>query len=296
MSKGSYEWVIGHRKGLMMFAYEWHRAPDWNTKGFTNSVLTCWLILEGERIVQIAGNSYLVGPNDLLIVPEDQPITTQLCTSVGSSFHYLAIAISQQVQHIDWRELYGVPVRSRLQHGDGLEQLIERWKELITHWQSSIYGRLSEERGMASTYDQLEVIELEGRFKLWLSSFLRAMTSHLTQPEPVLDKRVRKVCAYIQECYAEPIHVNDMAALVHISEGHLRELFQQTVHMSPYRYLLAVRLARAKQLLMENRLTLSEIAHTVGFEDYRHFQSLFRRKTGVAPSQYRKLIVNGHEG
>ena len=57
--------------------------------------------------------------------------------------------------------------------------------------------------------------------------------------------------------------------------------------MSLRQYLVTVRLERAKELLADNRLSITAVAHDVGFGDLPRFDKLFRRYTGLTPSAFR---------
>jgi two-component system, response regulator YesN len=58
-------------------------------------------------------------------------------------------------------------------------------------------------------------------------------------------------------------------------------------------YLLAVRLARAKQLLSSGRAFVTEVAQMAGFGDLPRFDKLFKRSTGLTPSAYRAQERDG---
>ena len=64
--------------------------------------------------------------------------------------------------------------------------------------------------------------------------------------------------------------------------------FRQLFHQTPYQYITARRLELARRLLAETERPISEICLAVGFESLGSFSWLFRRKVGVAPSEYRQ--------
>ncbi|MBR5742720.1 MAG: helix-turn-helix transcriptional regulator, partial [Clostridia bacterium] len=59
--------------------------------------------------------------------------------------------------------------------------------------------------------------------------------------------------------------------------------------VSPYAYLLAVRLERARELLLETSLPVSEVAYRTGFGSDAHFIAFFRKETGLSPLKFRKI-------
>jgi transcriptional regulator GlxA family with amidase domain len=82
----------------------------------------------------------------------------------------------------------------------------------------------------------------------------------------------------------------DLAALArraHFSRFHFLRVFRNRYHETPHQYLTRRRLARARELLANTRLTVTEICFAVGFESPGSFSTLFRRSTGYSPSVYR---------
>ena len=84
------------------------------------------------------------------------------------------------------------------------------------------------------------------------------------------------------------LQISEVAELLHITPNHLSKLFRQEVGMSALDYLQGVRLEHAIHLLQDHSLTVQEVAHESGFETGNYFTRLFRRKTGMTPSAFRK--------
>lgn len=96
--------------------------------------------------------------------------------------------------------------------------------------------------------------------------------------------RLNMVLQYIQGNYTEPIKVNTLAELIHISEYRFCHLFKDSMGKSPLNYINEVRLKKAHHLLEQKVMSISEIAAAVGFQDYNNFGRLFRKYYGYAPS------------
>ena len=93
---------------------------------------------------------------------------------------------------------------------------------------------------------------------------------------------------YIDEHYAKPISVKDLANLEHISCGHFRVLFKQKTGMTPTYYITALRLRNACVLLKQTDLTVKEIALSVGFSDQMYFTRVFTKQFGIPPKAFRR--------
>jgi len=98
-----------------------------------------------------------------------------------------------------------------------------------------------------------------------------------------------KITSFIFEHYTDPnFSVQDISEHVNLSEVHLRRIFKSSVNTSPIKYINFLRLEKAKNMLISSNYTVTEVAQSVGFEDQYYFSRLFKKETGMAPSEYRK--------
>ena len=84
------------------------------------------------------------------------------------------------------------------------------------------------------------------------------------------------------------LSVADIASHLYISKDYLRHLFREYAGESPIKYILRVRLEKAKILLADKNLRIGEIAAQCGFENAYYFSRFFRRITRQTPSDFRK--------
>jgi AraC family transcriptional regulator len=100
---------------------------------------------------------------------------------------------------------------------------------------------------------------------------------------------LQRVIAYINQHLQQDLSIEAIAALVQLSPYHFSRLFKQSTGLSPYQYILHCRIDYAKQLLQQPHLSISEIAHSVGFVSQSHFHRHFKRIVGSTPRQFRSL-------
>ena len=98
---------------------------------------------------------------------------------------------------------------------------------------------------------------------------------------------VRRLRDYVESRLACDIHVTELAEVADLSPAHFARAFAATVGMTPFRYVMTRRLARAKELLEGTRRSALDIALDVGFKTPSHFTSRFRREFGVTPRAIR---------
>ena len=107
---------------------------------------------------------------------------------------------------------------------------------------------------------------------------------------PQLPKGKNNVIAvteYIYEHFSEDIDFHQHAENLYLSYSHFVHLFTKYTGFSPHKFLLKVRIDKAKDLLMHTQLNICEIATHIGFSDPLYFSRLFRKYLGLSPSDYR---------
>ena len=92
---------------------------------------------------------------------------------------------------------------------------------------------------------------------------------------------------YINEHFREDVNLECYAKIAHLSLGRFSHLFTRKAGISPYRYVLSLRIEEAKELLMYSSMNISEIAASIGIPEASYFSRIFRKCTGYSPSEYR---------
>jgi AraC-like DNA-binding protein len=104
---------------------------------------------------------------------------------------------------------------------------------------------------------------------------------------------IKRTKAYLQEHYAEEVHLQELASTVNMSPFHLTRVFRQTVGLSPHAYQMQLRLGHARTLLAQG-YDVGYVAHETGFFDQSHFTLQFRRHFLMTPGSYRKMFLYAH--
>lgn len=98
---------------------------------------------------------------------------------------------------------------------------------------------------------------------------------------------LRRVIDYIQVNFEQDISLASIAKIADMSAYHFSRLFKQSIGLTPHQYLIYCRIERAKHLLNQSDLTITQVARSVGFSSQSHFGQHFKRLTGVTPRQFR---------
>lgn len=101
---------------------------------------------------------------------------------------------------------------------------------------------------------------------------------------------VRPIVEWLELVYAENIGLLEIAKKAEISSQHLNKLFHDTFGLSPYSFLVQLRIREAKRFLIDRpELTLDEVSTLVGFNGVSHFVSTFKKREGITPGIFRSL-------
>jgi AraC family transcriptional regulator len=103
-------------------------------------------------------------------------------------------------------------------------------------------------------------------------------------------QRLRQVMAFVSENFSNDLRLAELANVAGMSSFHFAREFKRTVGTTPHQYLIKFRVERAKALLAEAEMPLTEVGLQSGFSHQSHFTRLFRRLTGTTPLAYRLML------
>ncbi len=98
---------------------------------------------------------------------------------------------------------------------------------------------------------------------------------------------IQQAMRYIKKHYSSNITLMDVAEHVHLTPTYFSRLFKQETDSTFKEYLTTIRLEESKRLLQSTDYSLLDIAIATGFEDQSYFSRVFKKHTGVTPSQFR---------
>jgi AraC family transcriptional regulator len=124
---------------------------------------------------------------------------------------------------------------------------------------------------------------------------IRLLQGHGTAPLQLREYRhglsrgkMRLVLDYLNTYMNRNIQLAELADLVQMSQFHFLRLFRASCGTTPHRYLVERRVEVAKSLLLQDDMSLAEVAYRLGFADQSHFSRHFRRITGAPPGRLRR--------
>jgi CheY-like chemotaxis protein len=108
---------------------------------------------------------------------------------------------------------------------------------------------------------------------------------------PQTSALVKQAVAYIHQNYMRPLERWEIAVAVGVSDNYVSRLFFQELGLSPWDYLNRFRVYQAKELFRRTQGSVKSIANQVGFKDPKYFSRVFRKITGLSPSEFRERPI-----
>ncbi|MFQ3669344.1 MAG: AraC family transcriptional regulator, partial [Fimbriimonadaceae bacterium] len=101
---------------------------------------------------------------------------------------------------------------------------------------------------------------------------------------------IDRALAIVERNYAKELTDSSVAAQLGLSNSHFRHLFKQTTGQPFHQYLIAVRLEHARQMLLDQDISVSQVASAVGFQGLSHFSRAFTQRFQVSPTRLRRQV------
>lgn len=164
---------------------------------------------------------------------------------------------------------------------------VDDFKYTVLNLKSTLCDGLTDDLLMNSYFHHC----LESYYRLYHSEVANkiaklAFSNRSTKIEMM--KRLLVAKDYIISNYNQKVRIDEVAKIACLSINHFLRNFKLAYRISPYQFLIQVRLQRAAEILKSTELPVSEIASLVGFDSSPSFIMLFRKAYKITPFQYRK--------
>ncbi|WP_045836010.1 GlxA family transcriptional regulator [Hyphomicrobium sp. 99] len=103
------------------------------------------------------------------------------------------------------------------------------------------------------------------------------------------------IAALMEANFEEPLSAVELASLAGLSLRQVQRMFQETLHTTPTKYYLQLRLRRARELLLQSQMSITQISVSCGFQSTCHFSKSYRALYGRTPRSERQPQKSEHE-
>jgi AraC family transcriptional regulator len=111
----------------------------------------------------------------------------------------------------------------------------------------------------------------------------------------IVDRRLRRAIEFMHDNCGRELSLAEIARAAYLSEYHFSRLFKKITGATPHAYLAALRMERARKLLAETDLPITEVGAQVGYSTQSHFTKVFREIVGMTPRAFREAAWGNRE-
>ena len=227
----------------------------------------------GTRTLSCRNREYTVGRGDILLL---SPNDSHGCIQCGSEpLDYRGLNISKGTMLSLTEELTG-------------ERKLPRFSENVIR-DDELSDRLRMLHGMITEGTGTSEFEREETLLMLVSALIREYGEEFSDSAFHDNGETEKVCEFIGEYYAEHITLQDLCRYSGFSSSGLLRTFTKEKGVTPYKYLQAVRIGKAKELL-EQGVSAADAAVRTGFSDQSHFSRFFGMLIGLSPAAYGRIF------
>jgi AraC-like DNA-binding protein len=238
------------------------------------TIRTICLVLRGSEEWRVGGRRLRIGPGELLVATGPQVLQQGDRRAPPGELYWLRLVFSPaQVLEA------------------GIGDALDRHGLRVIRPPRSVAGLFERLLAEHRSADEHSAWAAPAALHCLLADILRAFEAAPRGSSRVAPGHaVAAAMALIEERLAEPLTVAELAASVQLSAAQLHDRFLRETGYTPADYRARRRLARAKELLADPGLTVTDVALTLGFSTSQYFATFFRRFTGMSPRDHRRRI------
>ncbi|HEY1684646.1 MAG TPA: AraC family transcriptional regulator [Tepidisphaeraceae bacterium] len=150
------------------------------------------------------------------------------------------------------------------------------------------FERLMDEHRHPSATSELMARSLLHELILWITRDYAASALNPPRRLPKYSPPIQAAVTWLDAHVADPVIMEQAANAAGLSESHFRRWFQKEVGFNPSDYIMYKRIEIAKEKLLANDLSITDIAMDLGFNTSAYFTAVFRKRTGLTPTEYRR--------
>ncbi len=121
---------------------------------------------------------------------------------------------------------------------------------------------------------------------------MRAQVRHADHTADIAEKMKE----FLRNHATSKFKIETLCRYISRSESQTIKLFKEAYGITPYAYFLNVKIKLAKDMLLNTNLSVKQIANNLSFADEYYFSNVFKQKTGISPTKYRKRLHSAIQG
>jgi len=235
------------------------------------------LFLGNAPLIRINDKEYCVKKGDLIMIQPWDGVYGVPCGMKKYS-KYLHIAVKKE---------FFTEIAAEAAMGKQFE-----FKRIVGNYSSHLLNLIGEFQSEMMNYGEAYPLMIRSLSTLIVYQLIRDLQTEQIKSTAKISQDnnyIRKAISVMEEHYQTNISINEICDLIYLSPYHFKRIFKEHTGRTPHRYLLDIRLNKAKELLSKNEKTIEEISRMCGFVNAGHFAVAFKRGTTLSPSEYRRM-------
>lgn len=270
---------------LLNVGFAVHYA-DWNYKNVNSPFARIYLVQEGKARLHLPEKTQELTPGHLYLIP---PFTQHSyeCSNYFSLYYIHIYENQTSNERVLEDFIFPVEVAATLLDVSLVKQLFEINPDRdLKRYDPSDYDNSSTLFRTISSHAQTPVSTIfatKGILYLLCSCFL-AEAQHKYQ---ITDNRIRKVLRHIRLNIDNPVSIDELSNMCCLSKDHFIRLFKKELQITPVQYINRKKIEKAQLKIITGDLPVKDIAYSLSFDNISYFNRLFRKYTGISPTQYK---------
>lgn len=159
----------------------------------------------------------------------------------------------------------------------------ENLEAVISSHMQSINSALKSLLQLDSSYD---IVQIYTSFEEIINTDITDIGSNDT----IGNDTIAIAMDYVEKCYPKISGINEVAQMVSLSPVYFGSFFKQSTGLNFNTYLNNIKIEKAKELIADDNIKISNIAFMVGYNSQRYFFKMFKQFTGMTPTQYKDTL------
>lgn len=247
------------------------KSPNYKFKGESHNLFELTFVDNGTLDTTIDGVNYTLNASDLIIYGKNQFHTQSV--NNDSSCSYLTIMFDMECD--DESLICNRVFNCRKELYKAIRTFSKNISSTMPYSENLILNNFHEIIIRLFQYDYLDVDDSKVPIE-----------SH----QHFQDELLEEIITYIDKMICSPISIDELCNKFLVSRSSLQTLFKNNLNTSPKKYINDLKLSKSKQLIKENKYTISEISFMLGFNSIHYFSRAFTQHYEMRPSEYAQTV------
>ncbi len=258
-------------------------GPEWRTDRFISDRIIpysrLYYPMDGEGEVSHHGRQYHLRPGWICLVPPYAQAEVSCPKHLVKYWcHFNAYILDSD---LDIFSLYHPAYELEIKNREFVKNLFIRMVELHS--------------APGTVLQPIDALEARSALGLLIAPFLKTIKSEFSGKSVDSMSKFTRLLAYIEKNLSRKLTLTELAEEFHLNSTYLSNLFAKKMGLPLIAYCNRRRIRQAIDLIWSTNYSVSEIADKTGIGDVANFSKMFKRTTGLSPSEYRKNLRKSQE-